>query len=249
MSKKSKATENREDYSRFLIHLTRNDSDTFENGASARENFISIFKSKRINAYRPHCLFNKKLDGLADEIKEKFNVSCFTEVPLSQIHLLTQEIEGRKIELEPYGFVFSKDFIINNGGQPVTYINSYNQNLWLRKSIDSLFNDSFLNNGKLHSQRWRILPFINAMHENCDFSWEREWRFLKTLKFDLDDLICVILPQNKELDLKEKFSKAGIAVISPGWTYEQIIFELSTQQRETKRLVIKGKKITKKKEK
>lgn len=233
MSKTIKASARREDYSRFIVHLTRNNT-----GGTARTNFISIVKSKEIVAKHPHNIYTKKLEKVSDVIRKKFNVSCFTEVPLSQIHLLTQPIEGRKIKLEPYGFVFLKEFIASKGGQPAIYINSYSQNLWLREAIDNLFDGSFENGNPLGSN-WRILPFINAMHEKCDFSWEREWRLTKTLKFKCKDLICVILPINDEVKLKEKFSKAGIAVISPGWTYEQIIQELASQQRGTKRLVNK----------
>ncbi|MFA6980917.1 MAG: hypothetical protein WC209_16455 [Ignavibacteriaceae bacterium] len=239
MSKTINATSKREDYSRFIVHLTRNDTATFKNGATARENFISILKSRKIIATRPQCLYNKKLQDMPDDIQKKFNVSCFTEVPLSQIHLLTRRIEGRKIELESYGFVFSKEFITSKGGQPAIYINSYGQNGLLRKTVDTLFEEAF-DDGNLEEPNWRILPFINAMYEKCDFSWEREWRFLKTLKFNLDDLICVILPGNREPVLKDKFLKSGVAVISPGWTYEQIILELSSQQRKTKRPVVEG---------
>ena len=82
---------------------------------------------------------------------------------------------------------------------------------------------------------WRLLPFLNAMHERYDFSWEREWRVVQDFKFRLKDLVCVILPHKGEESLKEKFARYGLAVISPGWTYEQILTELACQQRTTRR--------------
>jgi hypothetical protein len=83
---------------------------------------------------------------------------------------------------------------------------------------------------------WRILPFVNAMHERYDFTWEREWRIAGPLDFRYQDLVCVILP-DRRVRLRELMAKAGIAVISPGWIHERIVAELSRQQRSTKRLL------------
>jgi hypothetical protein len=177
------------------------------------------------------------LQELTKTNQSKLNVACFTEVPLNQIHLLVGEIPGRQIALEPYGLVFTKDFIAESGGQPAIYINSYNENLWLRESVDELFEASH-RNGRFVGKIWRLLPFLNAMHEKYDFSWEREWRVVQDFKFKLSDLVCVILPHEGEENLKEKFARSGIAVISPGWTYEQIVTELARQQRTTRQFVV-----------
>lgn len=171
-----------------------------------------------------------------EAIREKFQVACFTEVPLDQIHLLVGEIPGRQIKLEPYGIVFRKEFIVAKGGQPAIYVNSYNGNNWLRESADALYDASYVNR-QLVEKLWRLLPFINAMHEGCDFSWEREWRVRNGLKFSVRDVVCVILPANGEDDLKTRCAEHGIAVISPGWTYEQIVSELARQQRTTRSFV------------
>lgn len=229
------ATRDREDISRFVVHLTRDDRKTFTNGASPRANFLAIIKSREIYSIRPHCLFNVQVKKLPKEVRDKFNVACLTETPLNQLHLLVGAIPGRQIELEPFGFVFTKEFIAAKGGQPAIYVNSYNQKVWLRESTDALFQTACVD-GKLTPKLWRLLPFINAMHERYDFSWEREWRVRNGLKFALADLVCVILPSEGEDDLKEKFAKSGIAVISPGWAYEQIVTELARQQRKTKSL-------------
>lgn len=58
-------TEGREDLSRFVIHLTRNDKRDFSNGGTARENFLNILEQKEIKAFRPHCLYNKKIKDLS----------------------------------------------------------------------------------------------------------------------------------------------------------------------------------------
>jgi hypothetical protein len=59
------------------------------------------------------------------------------------------------------------------------------------------------------------------------------------LKFGQRDLVCVILPPSGNADVRERLAKAGIAAISPKWTYERIISELAQQQRKP-RLMLKG---------
>ena len=62
---KQSAVKGREDISQFIVHLTRDDSKTFSSGgATAKENFARIIKNRIIGAYRPHCLYNKKLETL-----------------------------------------------------------------------------------------------------------------------------------------------------------------------------------------
>jgi hypothetical protein len=228
---KSSAINGREDISQFIVHLTRDNRNSSENGNTAVDNLKSILNSETIRATQPHCLFNKKLDHLSDQDREKLNVACFTEVPLNQLHLLTREIPGRQIKLEPYGLVFNKNFIVKSGGQPAIYINSYNQNLELRKAVDTLFEISY-KNGEFIGNLWRLLPFINAMNENYDFSWEREWRINQNLEFNLSDIVCLILPSEAE-DMQKTCANYGVTFISPGWSYEQIVTQLAHQQRDT----------------
>lgn len=169
-------------------------------------------------------------------LRSQFNVACFTEVPLTQLHLLVGDIPGRQIKLEPYGLVFRKEFIVASGGQPAIYINSYNNNQWLRESVDELFEKAIVN-GNLVSNLWRLLPFINAMHERYDFTWEREWRTREALTFKGSDIVCAILPPTGDEDLRNLLARYAVAVISPGWTYEQIVSELAQQQRHTRELI------------
>jgi len=231
-------TAQRQDISKFVVHLTRDDSRDFKDGAPAVTNFLSILKERRIRAIRAHCLHRNRLKEVPPRIRSAFRVTCFTEVPLDQIHLLTQTVVGRSIQMEPYGFVFRREFLIQNGAQPAIYINCYGGNDYLREAVHKVFEAAAGRGFK--GKIWRVLPFVNAMHERYDFTWEREWRIAGSLRFKLQDLACVVLPAGRENKLKHAFAKAGVAVISPGWTYEQIIAELGRQQRETKRLVLEG---------
>ena len=76
---RDRAVEGRGDLSRFVIHLTRDDRNDFENGDTAEENFRGIVSDQTILAVRPHCLH---AEDIPDEHSRQFSVCCFTEVPL-----------------------------------------------------------------------------------------------------------------------------------------------------------------------
>lgn len=224
-------TEQREDISRFVVHLTRaGTSDWPKGGATAYDNLTAILEQQCIKAFRPHCLHKKDIEKI-DEIYDAFKVFCFTEVPLDQIHLITQEIKGTKYQREPYGIVFRKQFLIEKGAQPAIYVNSYRANVAIRESFDEIFRISQQEN--FRNDAWRILPFVNIMYERHDFAWEREWRLAGDLDFPLEEVVCVILPKGKEEYLRKELLCAGISVIYPGLIYEEIVYELARQHRIT----------------
>lgn len=229
------ALDGREDVSRFMVHLTRDDTQGHKNGGTAKENLRSILSDQRIFALAPHCTFNRRVKKLPEKIQDRFNTVCLTETPLNQIHLLVQNIPGRSIKLSSYGIVFRKDFIVSKAGQPALYINEYDDNTWLRECVDAIYDDN-VSAKQLNKPFWRILPFVNSMHDGYDFSWEREWKVRGDLSFSSKDIVCLIMPADREEKWKDRMAKNGIAVISPGWTYEQIVAELANQQRTTRSL-------------
>lgn len=226
-----RAASGRDDFSPFVVHLTRNDIGEFSDGATASENLQIILREKRVCAVRPHCIYNKEIAELGEEVAKICRVACFTEVPLSQIHRLTGVVAGRSTKLDAYGLVFRKDRLIAAGAQPAIYVNSYGGNNHLKEAYREMFTEA---KKDIKSKFWRILPLLNVMHEKHDFSWEREWRISNEFNFTVPDIVCVILPNTGEEELRELATEAGVAVISPGLNYEQIIMELSTQQRTTK---------------
>jgi len=165
-------------------------------------------------------------------VRKAFKVACFTEVPLSQLRFLVRPIQGRQIQFSQFGFVFEKKFLIAKGAQPALYINSYGGNSQLRESVDKIFSVAVANDfsGKI----WRLLPFVSAMHEKYDFTWEREWRIAGDLHFKLRNLVCVIVPPDGDEDIRAMLVESGIAAITPDWNYERIVSELARQQRKTK---------------
>src|SRR5262249_35726625 len=112
MMNRPETSEEREDISRFMVHLTRDERNTFPGGCPARDNFLSILSDREIRAYRPHCLHRRKVPECHEE---KFRVSCFTATPLHELKHLIGPIPGRAVALDSYGFVFEREFLIEKG--------------------------------------------------------------------------------------------------------------------------------------
>jgi hypothetical protein len=226
------AMEKRGDVSMFMVHLTRddrNDRTESEGGRCARDNFSNMVDVKGIYALGLHCLHGDRIRALPEEKQRPFRVTCFTETPLDQIGRLL-DVGFRKINLEPYGFVFKREFLYQKGAQPAIYINDYGPNK-SRDAIECIFEIGAKN--KFSGRTWPLLPLVNVMHNGHDFAWEREWRVIGDVEFGYEDLVCVILPEG-EYKLRERMARIGVPAIDPTWCYEKVILELSVQQRSTK---------------
>ena len=235
-----KLERDREDISRFLVHLTRDyDSST------ARDNLINILKTKTIYARNAHCLFthNIKNMGFSVALKKKFKTVCFTETPLTQINILASEIEGRKIQLKPFGLIFRKDDLFSRGSSPAVYINAKGT------SIDKFLMDEFNNIfkkvttleklKKLEVKHYETIvhyySLINVVKDKHDFMWEREWRHHGDFKFLYSDIVAIISdnPERFEKECKKTLSIRSyryirrLPIISTNWTYEELIEELA----------------------
>jgi hypothetical protein len=237
---------NRDDFSRFLVHLTRDYC-----GKTAQSNLRSILRAKRIEARNPHCLFHHKIKniGLSTTLKRRFNTVCFTETPLNQLRFLARKIKGRQIQLKPYGLVFWKDNLLEKAANPAIYINSQAEGLreFLISEFDRHFDSQRLYRsfrrkyGSAANSIIRYYSLVNIISERVDFSWEREWRHTGDLKFDFHEIVAIIAPDPEAFRKEEKRCfrptrwKAikKIPVISPEWNYEQVVEELTLLLWET----------------
>ena len=172
------------DYSPFLVHLTRDGLDQFGDFAvSAQEVLEYILDEKILRACNHYCIFKDDIESLDEELQNKFKVVCFTETPIDLIEILLERVQGRSTLLEPYGLVFKKDYIRNKGGNPVFYIKGdLSAPLW------NLFQDASAN--EFSKEEYKVLALINKCDEIFDFHWEREWRIVGNLEFEIADIYC-----------------------------------------------------------
>lgn len=206
------------DYSPFLVHLTK-DVGALNKGAytSARYVLNTILSEKTLKVFNYYCLFNSDLESQNTSLQDLFKVVCFTETPIDQINVLLTEVSGRNFKPAPYGLVFKKEYIRQQGGNPVFYVNvNLFDPLW------RLYNDAKERHFSLSDNK--VLALVNRCDEQIDFHWEREWRIVGNLEFNLNDVYCGLCPEYDISYFENKY--APIIFISPEWGISKILDKL-----------------------
>jgi hypothetical protein len=206
------------DYSPFLVHLTRDGLDVCgEPAVPARFVLDWILDERILKAYDHFCLFDSKIQSSDDTTKNRFKVTCFTETPLDQIEVLVERVQGRTKIFEPFGLVFKKDFIRQNGGNPVFYASGT-----LFETLWQLYDTAVSNNFSKGENNF--LALVNRCDESFDFHWEREWRIVGDLKFQLDSIYCGLCPEEDISYFENKYQP--LIFISPFWRINKILNKL-----------------------
>src|ERR1700754_4907054 len=177
----------RTDLSTFLVHLTRANSE-----ASALENLLSIADENTIRAGRalgPAAHLEPHLAGSSTTQK----VVCFTEPPLEHTWMMMERIDGRAVQLEPYGIAITKTTARRAHFNPVWYsdISARGGRDWPMVAVNKLVSEAVERatdaQGVVIAERLReepilkIAPYIEQMGpttngQQKEFWWEREWR-------------------------------------------------------------------------
>ena len=201
------------DYSPFLVHLTK----TAMNGTSAKDILAKILKERELKAFNAWCLFISDLGDALTNFAENFKVVCFTETPIDQISLLLREVYGRKNQPEPYGIIFDKEFIRSKGGNPVFYAGDT-----LMPTLWDIYKKAKTN--QFSNEEPRFLALVNRCDEDVDFHWEREWRIVGNLNFDLSNVYLGLCPEQDIAYFEQKFPP--IRFICPTWGFTKTLRKL-----------------------
>lgn len=203
----------RTDLSTFLVHFTR----TFD-GEDARERLLRILVERRLLRGQPMGVAVGALNPGYPAILETQRVVCFTETPLEHAWMVSGEIEGRQVQLQPYGVVFTKTWGRVVGINPVWYVDiTPNGREWLTGAVNDLVADAVAH-GRHDDPVFRLTPFIETMgrlseaeqRRPKEFSWEREWRSAASdLSFRLDRLVCALVPEDDHDAFRDLLTQAG----------------------------------------
>jgi hypothetical protein len=155
------------DLSEYLVHMTRTPHD-----------LASINTSGRIEA-RNRFGLGRSLDMVA----EKHLSACFTEMPLSELGRLRDR--GKL-----WGIAFKREFVLNQGGQRVWYVDG---NKTPHDALHALKEAAYESRDWKNSI-WDVTPFVDERNpaKSYAFDWEREWRVIGGLTFELENVSLVI---------------------------------------------------------
>ena len=204
------------DYSPFLVHLTKDDFDyAGEFLISAQDVLDTILSETTLKAFNHFCLFSTNLERSQNvSLQDKFKVVCFTETPIDQINILLMELSERNFKPKPYGLVFKKEYIRQQGGNPVFYTTTQ-----IAKPFWLLYNGE-----STSGEACKLLSLVTVCQEGNDWHWEREWRIVGHLEFSLDDIYCGLCPKESITYFENKYSK--VKFISPYWGINKILDKL-----------------------
>lgn len=204
------------DFSRLLVHLTKDDESS---GKTAKHILEKILNEGTLIAGNYYCLFGSDLDKADNaSLRELFKVVCFTETPIDLIDVLLMDLEGRyRFMPKPFGLVFTKDFIRERLGNPVFYAGSQ-----LFDSLWKLYNHA--KSRSFDQKDYRFLALVNKCDDKIDFHWEREWRVVGNLGFNLTDVYCALCPESDIEYFEERFT--SLPFIDPCWGINQILNKL-----------------------
>lgn len=126
------------------------------------------------------------------------NAVCFTETPLTELRRMTRR--GRK-----WGVVFDKELMRERfGAQPVWYLSDPSPQWDAAQQLMGSFLDNRRRPRVADDPYWRITPFLDPVRPTDsayphDWRWEREWRVVGDVRFELSDISFVVWPEGDEL--------------------------------------------------
>jgi hypothetical protein len=217
----------RSDLGTFLVHLTRE----YPDGTPAKDNLKSILNDRVIEARNPYGSAISRLSELKSLTSENLDsqkVVCFTETPLENVRLLTEQIGGRKFKFGPYGIAITKRAARMWAVNPVWYLDITPGHRWLTNPLQNLIDAEISNKTFATSNIAKLTPFIEQMGTGPDYFkeywWEREWRHVGD--FSLSVRFIVICPE-RDYDKVAGPSLPKMPFIDPSWSLEQIIGRLA----------------------
>jgi hypothetical protein len=229
----------RTDLSTFVIHWTRD-----LEGTPAQENLASMLQGGKILARNPMGAAVKALQEQPESEERETalasqKVVCFTEAPLEQAWSFVSYIQGRQVQLKPYGLAFTKRRARLLGMNPVWYVDMTPGHHWLMNHVSSLV-DRAIQCGlsTFHEDPIaRIAPFVEGMGtwdgSRKEFWWEREWRHRGDMGFFLEQVAVILCPKDDMAAFKEVAASSPlepvrhVPLIDPRWGLEHIIATLA----------------------
>ena len=181
------------DLSRWLVHLARTPDDLA--GILVRG---TIQARNSFGIARPH----RRLLTRQDTV-------CFTEMPVSELGRMTSR--GRR-----WGVGFDKEFLRDRfDAQPVWYLSDPSPQL---RAVQQMLDERIAAPGggiDPSDPYWRLTPFIDPVRPRGsarpnDWRWEREWRVVGDVSFELSDAAFIVWSEGDDLLWDEQLTVGSV---------------------------------------
>ena len=187
------------DLSRWLVHLAQTPDDLA--GILVRG---TIEARNSFGIARPH----RRLLTRQDTV-------CFTEMPVSELGRMTSR--GRR-----WGVGFDKEFLRDRfDAQPVWYLSDPSPQL---RAVQQMLDERIAAPGggiDPSDPYWRLTPFIDPVRPRGsarpnDWRWEREWRVVGDVSFELSDAAFIVWSEGDDLLWDEQLTVGSLFVSHHG---------------------------------
>lgn len=232
----------RTDLSTFVVHLCR-DREAADGTTTSAANALRAIIAERTVEALTAMGWGYDQDDEEDEARQTQRVVCFSETPLEHVYSLLADIEGRQIELRPYGLALTKPVARRRGIGPVWYVDmTPSGHDWLAVPLRELKRVAIESENFHAHPMARLLPFFEWMGGpfpgnpiKKEFWWEREWRHAG--QFGLSEVwekIIWLCPADEHDAFRALVNEAtpqertpSRAFIDPRWGVEEIIAHLA----------------------
>lgn len=238
---RSQVIARRGDLSPFLVHLTRDGFLTTEPRRKvyldAAESLQRIIQEQQITAKSPFGYFKYRLQTElpgSQIVRDWLKATCFTETPVDHIYLQCLDIVGRSWDFRPYGLAFFEKAIRSKNGHPLFYFNS--QDRAILAALDAMATSTGC--ASFRSSLALFEPFgprVLARYRcssPVDFRWEREWRVVGNVVFDVSDIAFGLCPA-EEVDEFEALLDHRVPFVDPHAPLPAIKAKLASDSRLT----------------
>lgn len=212
------------DMSPYLFHLT------------TKDNLIQILKDKFLKLQKPRGSHSDK---------HNYAMVCFTESPPFALDFFRYRWNDNKDREDlKYGIGFSKEKMVSKGVRPTAYLDRQLIHLiqWLQEKLNNNKEKYETESKSIDILVGQISPLIlgdiNDENNLQGYSWEREWRYTKgnkeeieketeeeyKLKFNYDEINYICCPDEDKMQIQEIVGNTSTIKYLKTWEeYNEII--------------------------
>jgi hypothetical protein len=191
------------DMSEYVVHFVRGDGA----GNTGYWPMMGILSSGEVWGTGPF----GAAKNLADQLVQTQLSACFSETPLD---LLARLVERRQTK---YGLGFHQQFIIDNGGARVWYLD---QESPPQAALRERIRLSMVGGIDQDDPLWKLTPFVDTPTDDPvrnRFEWEREWRVPGGLRFGPDEVAFLLIPEELHGAARNFFAEAQAQNLGPAY--------------------------------